>query len=232
VTTAVQPARSGARPRRTTGGWLSLSEASRILGISPGTLRRWADDGSVPVFTTPGGHRRFSRAALVGLLPAERTHRPSLERIGASTDRITRAYRSRGSRPGWAWANDLSDVDRATFRERGRVLVAALLQHLDAPDGQTGVGGLADAKRLAADYGRETAERGCSLSDAVQGFLRFRAPFTEELAVLARRRGLDTREATELLAAAESAMDELLVAMMTGHSLVRGAARPAEGPGA
>ena len=212
--------------RRRSAGWLSLSEASRVLGISPGTLRRWADGGSVPVFTTPGGHRRFSRAALAALLPSERTKRPSLDRMGASADRITRAYRSpHGPRGAGAWVDDLSEAEREVFRERGRVLVGQLLAHLDAPDGRTSAARLTDAKRLAADYGRGTAERGCSLSDAVQGFLRFRAPFTDELAALARRRGLDTREATELLAAAESAMDELLIAMMTGHTLEGGRRR-------
>ena len=55
------------------------------------------------------------------------------------------------------------------------------------------------------------------MSDTVEGFLRFRKPFVDELAILARRRRLDTREATTLLADAESARDRLLVALMIGH---------------
>ena len=41
--------------------WLSTAEASRALGVHPDTLRRWADAGHVPVFVTPGNHRRFDR---------------------------------------------------------------------------------------------------------------------------------------------------------------------------
>ncbi|HUG28889.1 MAG TPA: helix-turn-helix domain-containing protein, partial [Candidatus Limnocylindria bacterium] len=56
--------------------WIGLSAASRVLGVSPATLRRWSDAGRLRVFTTPGGHRRFSRSALERLLPADRSRRP------------------------------------------------------------------------------------------------------------------------------------------------------------
>ncbi len=39
--------------------WLSLRDASGKLGVSPATLRNWADEGRVPSYRTPGGHRRF-----------------------------------------------------------------------------------------------------------------------------------------------------------------------------
>jgi hypothetical protein len=75
-----------------------------------------------------------------------------------------------------------------------------------------------------------------SLSQTVEGFLRFRAPFHHELAVAARRRGFDTAETTDLLETAERAMDRLLVATMTGHGLTaangrrnRAAGTPTEG---
>lgn len=207
-----------------------------MLGIAPGTLRRWANEGRVPVFTTPGGHRRFSRRAISALLPADRPHRPTLARLGASPERMARAYRSRRSSPGPGaapWLDALTDETRSTFRERGRELVTLLLDHLDTPD-QGDLPGdgpralrLREAERLAALYGREVAALGSSLTEAVQGFLRFRTPFTDELALLARRRGLDTREATALLADAEAAMDRLLIAMMTGHTLEGGARRHA-----
>jgi glutamyl-tRNA reductase len=50
--------------------WLTLSEACELIGVSPATLRRWSDNGDIRTFTTPGGHRRFARSAIVGLLPA------------------------------------------------------------------------------------------------------------------------------------------------------------------
>jgi len=38
---------------------LTIGEASRLLGVSPITLRRWSDDGRIPVIVLPSGHRRF-----------------------------------------------------------------------------------------------------------------------------------------------------------------------------
>lgn len=203
-----------------------------MLGIAPGTLRRWADAGRLPVFTTPGGHRRFSRSALTGLLPTERIRRPTLATLGASPERIARAYRARRRRPAPAtrWIDTLTEQDRREFRSRGQVLVARLLDHLDADEEAHAAVRLQEAEQLAAAYGRQMATLGSSLSEAVQGFLRFRSPFVDELAAIARRRGLDTREATALLADAERAMDRLLVAMMTGHSLGTGARRRSSRP--
>lgn len=95
-------------------------------------------------------------------------------------------------------------------------LVGNLVAYLDA-DKEDEAALLAAAEHQAGDYGAQAAGAGASLSDTVEGFLRFRKPFIDELAVLARRRHLDTREATDLLVQAESALDRLLVALMLGH---------------
>jgi len=85
---------------------------------------------------------------------------------------------------------------------------------------------LNEASGSAAEYGSVAAALGLSLSQTVEGFLRFRAPFHHELAVAARRRGFDTAETTDLLETAERAMDHLLVATMTGHGRAPGRGRP------
>src|SRR6185436_10324435 len=85
--------------------WVGLSEASRVLGVSPATLRRWSDAGRVRVFTTPGGHRRFSRSALERLLPADRSRRPTIAGGGLTASRMSRTYRraSREAAPELPW---------------------------------------------------------------------------------------------------------------------------------
>ena len=105
------------------------------------------------------------------------------------------------------------------------MLAASLLQYLDSTQPETAAHHLKEASVTAAEYGRVAVTLGLSLSQTVEGFLRFRAPFHHELAVAARRRGFDTAETTGLLETAERAMDRLLVATMTGHSLATGPRR-------
>ena len=197
---------------------LGLGEAARLLGITPQTLRRWADRGQIVSYTTPGGHRRFPRSAVTALLPAARDRRPDLAELGA-TERIAQAYREQApavARAGAAWLAELEPAALDLFRERGRRMTACLLEYLDAGGPGTGLPRLREAAANAADHGALAARLGASLNQAVQTFLRYRTPFIDELATLARRRGLDTGEATTLLVDAESAMDELLLAFVGG----------------
>ncbi len=201
--------------------WISLSEAGRVLGVSPATVRRWGDAGRLKVFTTPGGHRRFSRTALERLLPSERPERPSLGSSGLTSAKMSRSYRrtSRLASTELPWILTLTHEQRQMFRAHGQILAARLLLHLDATESEAAAEFMREASSSGAEYGRKAASAGLSLSQTVEGFLRFRTPFHQELAATARRRGFDVGEATGLLAAAERAMDQLLVATMTGHSL-------------
>lgn len=43
---------------------LDTAEAAALLGVSPDTLRRYADDGKIEFRRTLGGHRRFRPAEI------------------------------------------------------------------------------------------------------------------------------------------------------------------------
>lgn len=48
---------------------LGITEAARIVGVHPDTVRSWVANGKLLAFITPGGHRRFRRSDVVALLP-------------------------------------------------------------------------------------------------------------------------------------------------------------------
>ncbi|HEX6867159.1 MAG TPA: helix-turn-helix domain-containing protein, partial [Candidatus Limnocylindrales bacterium] len=84
---------SDAAPTSSTGRWLSLGPASRLVGVDPDTLRRWADAGLVEAYVTPGGHRRFDQATIETLVASRAAgHRP-LASLGAGPERMARRYR-------------------------------------------------------------------------------------------------------------------------------------------
>src|SRR6201993_1578143 len=60
--------------------WLTLGQAARFLGVAQSTIRKWSDQGRVPAFYTPGGHRRYRRSDLETFL--ERSGPAGQERSG------------------------------------------------------------------------------------------------------------------------------------------------------
>ena len=44
--------------------WLTLGQAAKYLGVAQSTIRKWSDQGRLPAFYTPGGHRRYRRLDL------------------------------------------------------------------------------------------------------------------------------------------------------------------------
>ena len=61
----------GGTGRRAPGAepdWLTLGQAAKYLGVAQSTIRKWSDQGLLPAFYTPGGHRRFRRRDLDSFL--------------------------------------------------------------------------------------------------------------------------------------------------------------------
>jgi excisionase family DNA binding protein len=44
--------------------FLTTSDVSRVLGVSPNTVTRWAREGRLPCQVTLGGHHRFERTVI------------------------------------------------------------------------------------------------------------------------------------------------------------------------
>jgi len=191
-----------------------------MVGVDPGTLRRWADEGRVPTSITPGGHRRFQRRDLETVVVSRR-HAPArgpLAALGATPDRLSRAYErsyrssSRASGEGGAGAGDRYETEeRDAFRTDGRRLLAALLAYLDATTARRRIEAEAEAVLAVRATAARLAAANTELNEAAAAFMAARRPFLAELAGLGKRRSLDVAALTALYDEAVALLDRLLL---------------------
>lgn len=203
--------------------WLSLGPASRLVGVDPDTLRRWADEGRLPTFTTPGGHRRFERRDLERVMLSRRQApvRHRLAALGATADRMNRAYARSYHSPadGRAAVGDRFDgPDRDAFREDGRRLLGSLMAYLDATTPQSRARSEADAVTAVRATATRLALGGATVGEAATAFIAARRPFFAELAALGRRRSLDVASLTALYDEAVAVLDRLLVEFLSAFT--------------
>jgi excisionase family DNA binding protein len=199
--------------------WLPVGPASRLIGVDPGTLRRWADEGRVEHLTTAGGHRRFRREALEPFLRSGAPSTPNLSRLGATPTRLASLYRRRYQTQsgGLVAGLHLRLVERDAFRVEGRKLVVLLLRHLDEGSPANRSAALDDAVQLVRAIGSRMALRGTSLTDVVGLFIEARRPFLVELGAAASRRRLRPDELADVYERASAAFDRLLLELIDGY---------------
>ena len=198
--------------------WLSLGPASRLVGVDPDTLRRWADAGRVRAFATPGGHRRFSRADLERVVAARRPGRRPLATLGATPDRLSRAYaRSYRSDASLLGLERFEADARASQRAEGRRLVAVLLAYLDAIRPADLARWETEAMSLIGATATRLAEAGATTPEVIEIYQRARQPLLAELGALGRRRALEPIELAAIFERAVGLLDRLLLHLVTTY---------------
>jgi excisionase family DNA binding protein len=157
------------------GQWLTLSEASKVVGVHFTTLRRWADSGSVPCFRTPGGHRRFRADDLARWM--ERRETAALVLLPDSMIQSAVGYTRREmaqqdvARHPWHAAFS-GEAERREMGETGRSLFGLAIRYITRNQGRERV--LKEGQRIGRYYGRRCAQRNVPLVETVRAFIFFR----------------------------------------------------------
>jgi excisionase family DNA binding protein len=155
--------------------WLSLTEASALLGVHPTTLRRWADSSSIPCFRTPGGHRRFRAADLALWMEGNQSYAliPQPDVLVQSAVGYTRQEMAEHqvSHEPWYVAFD-SEPDRQQMRDTGRRLFGLAIQYMSRTKDYEPV--LLEGRRIGMFYGEKCAEQRISLVDTMRALFFFR----------------------------------------------------------
>lgn len=179
------PANAG--PRRSDGGWLSVSAAARALGVSPSTLRLWASDGRVPHVRTAGGHRRFDPEALRQWLArqpartARPTRRPNVQ-VKASPA-LAEALRARADRIADIVETLVEGPAEVAYRRLPRSERHAVVRSwVDMLADAFQSGSLADALERSETYGRGHGLAGSSAEITLGGSLALERAMDRALA--------------------------------------------------
>lgn len=200
--------------------WLALGAASRLLGVSPDTLRRWSDSGRIESFITPGGHRRFLRSSLEAVINAPRRQRYGVERLTGSAGTISGEIHRRMARGGIAgqpWHARLSAEQRADFRRWGQRTFNLVLEYVAAGKRAERALLLGEAEKMGALYGAEASKAGLSLAEAVEAFLFYRTPVLEAIGAHLRRRGAELVDLTAAYREGTAAIDGVLTALVGSY---------------
>jgi excisionase family DNA binding protein len=199
--------------------WLSLHEASERIGVSPTTLRAWADGGRVQTFRTPGGHRRFRLADVTSLASRPRKRADArwqvLEHSALGRARLALDH----AKSAEAWSDQFSLEARAVHRELGRKLLRLLV---DVLRGRT-VEEETRAKALGREYARMHRRFEIALRDAVEAFIFFRATFLES--VLDFSESIGEQKSDEILALyhrLNGVIDRVLLTMIEQYAERKG----------
>jgi excisionase family DNA binding protein len=221
VETSEQDGRAGSGGRNDDGRWLSIHDACALLGVDQSTLRRWSDAGKVPVFRTPGGHRRYAEADLVALVgegPARR-ERPRVSQqtltdrsLSAYEDEYLRVVRER------RWFRAYGPATQEEHRRLGRRLVDLAVRYAAvAPAAGDRASLLDEGRQIGGHYGRAGAGHGLTPAEMVEAFLYFRYPVVRAVTGMIEEQELAARRAIRVFAEISHFMDQILVATVAAH---------------
>jgi excisionase family DNA binding protein len=113
-----------------TKDWISLKEAADIMGVHPSTIRLWSDKGILPVYRTPGGHRRYRRADVELWVEHVRRDRLQPEAILQSAVRNVRVRIAEGQLQAEGWYQKLDEEARQQYRQSAHMLFQGLMSYL------------------------------------------------------------------------------------------------------
>jgi excisionase family DNA binding protein len=208
------------RAANTDDPWLQLGAASRLVGVGPDTLRRWADSGKVQSYTTPGGHRRFLRSSLETMINAPRRRRYGVEQLPDSAQSMASEVHRRMQRTGYSgqpWQARLSAEQRDDFRRWGQRTFNLVIEYVAASKRAERQLLLEEAQRMGGLYGAEASRAGLSLAEAIEAFLFFRSPVLDAITGHLRRRAAEVSDVTDAYREANEAIDQVLLSLVSSH---------------
>jgi excisionase family DNA binding protein len=200
--------------------WLTLSQAARILGVHPSTVRLWSDKGRIPVHRTQGNHRRYIRSEIE--LWAQTAHRAG----GVEPESIVqfalhriRFKIGKGQLEAEAWYQRLNEEAREQYRQSGLVLVQGLVRYLSSKGSRA----ISEAHSLGYEYASRGRRYNLNNVEAARAFLFFRNALLEAMIAVYQEAWVPSGAAWgEMLTRTLAFTDQILLTLLETYRTLDG----------
>jgi len=199
-----------------TDEWLSLSDAAKLLGVHPSTVRLWSDKGVLPTHRTSGGHRRYRRDEVLLWSNTAREVRTEPEGVMHMAMKNVRMQIGEANLENEPWYHKLDENARKQYRESARSLGQGLMTYLASENGDD-----SEAHAIGYEYASRARRYGLSEVDATRALLFFRNALIESVMKVYREANIHSGRAwEEMLHKMHTFTDLILLSLLeTYHKL-------------
>jgi excisionase family DNA binding protein len=175
-----------------TDEWLSLSDAAKLLGVHPSTVRLWSDKGVLPTHRTSGGHRRYRKDEVLLWSDTAREVRAEPEGIMHMAMKNVRVQIGEANLESEGWYQKLDENARRQYRESARSLAQGLMNYLASENDDD-----SDAHAIGYEYASRARRYSLSEVDATRALLFFRNALIESVMKVYREANIHSGRAWE-----------------------------------
>lgn len=198
---------------------LSIREASHLLGVSMATLRQWTDEGLIPAFVTPGGHRRYSRENIESFLASHRKPR-RIKDIATELEGTLAEHRDLAK----SFLEDKGLYELFTPEARQRVMHigrSAIGLVATAVTSESEVGSSEwqnEMNKVGQELGEVFAAAGIPLNIAIRFMSAQRKLLISNLVASVKAKGMRAQRVVESLPVVISLLDEITIAAVDEYT--------------
>lgn len=197
-----------------TDEWLSLSDAAKVLGVHPSTVRLWSDKGVLPTHKTQGGHRRYKRNEIS--LWAEASRRSAEiepERMMNEVIKNVRMQISEGRLEAESWYQKLDEEARIQYRTSARSLFHGLMTYMATQ----GAEAASETYAIGYEYASRAHRYNLSYVDAARAFLFFRNTLIESVMKVYSDANVPSGQSAQMFHKIYIFTDEILISLLQTH---------------
>jgi len=194
-----------------TDEWLSLSDAAKVLGVHPSTVRLWSDKGVLPTHKTQGGHRRYKRSEIsLWKETSRRSGEVDPESMMNEVIKNVRMQISEGRLQAESWYQKLDEDARAQYRLSGRSLFHGLMNYVAT----NGADASSEAYAIGYEYASRAHRYSLSYVDAARAFLFFRNTLIESVIKVYSEANVPSGQTAEMFHKMHTFTDEILISLL------------------